>query len=115
MHTSNRQQLAPQAAHRRRPLQPEGTSRHARHQTPRPEPLSQHGRWSVDDVVVVRMFKETGDGKAKPALEIPLHLSDGDVERSCSFSAYLAFPSRRIARALLRVDGRLLYDEDPKT
>ena len=73
------------------------------------------GRWSVDDRVVVRKFKETGDGKAKPALEIPLHLSDGDVERSCSFSAYLAFPSRRIARALLRVDGRLLYDEDPKT
>jgi hypothetical protein len=59
--------------------------------------------------------KKQATGRPKPALEIPFQLSDGDVERSCSFSAYLAFPSRRIARALLRVDGRLLYDEDPKT
>lgn len=69
----------------------------------------------VDDVIVVRKVSLTGDGKAKPHVEIPFQLSDGDVERPCTFSAYYAPPRLRIKRALLRVDGRLLYDEDPKT
>jgi hypothetical protein len=62
----------------------------------------------VDDVEVVRRYSTTGT-KDEPAVEIPFELSDGDAVRHCTFMAY--YGAVWIERAVLTVDGRLLYDE----
>ena len=63
----------------------------------------------VDDVVVTRKYSPTGDGVEAPTVEVPFQLADGDAQLPCTFAAYYATWS--IKRALLTVDGRVLYDE----
>lgn len=70
----------------------------------------------VDEAVVVRRNLPAGKEKGRQYFELPFQLADGDNTRLCTFTAY----SRKsvilqIARAVLTVDGQLLYDEAPKT
>ena len=74
-------------------------------------------RWAgilqVDDVIVARRVLPTkGWMTGGPTVEIPFQLSDGDAARQCTFSAYYGTPT--ITRAVLTVNGRLLYDEGPQ-
>jgi hypothetical protein len=64
----------------------------------------------VDDVVVVRKLRPPGKKEeGEPNVEKEFQLSDGDVVRQCTFMAY--YGAVWIERAVLTVDGRLLYDE----
>ena len=66
----------------------------------------------VDDVEIDRKFAPTAEKQGDPDVEIEFQLDDGDASRPSTFRAYYATWS--ITRAALTVDGRLLYDEDPK-
>jgi hypothetical protein len=73
-----------------------------------------YGFWSVtllvDDVVVARKSWKEGTAERGTAnFELQFQLSDGDATRPCTFlvSGGLYW----ITRAVLTVDGRLLYDE----
>jgi hypothetical protein len=66
----------------------------------------------VDEAVVVRRALPSGKEKGRQYFELPFQLPDGGSSRPCTFTAY----SRKsvvlqIARAVLTVDGQVLYDE----
>jgi hypothetical protein len=70
----------------------------------------------VDDVLVGRKYRGTITKEKRLIYEFQFQLSDGDAERRSTFSAHYDPASSRsglrIMRALLTIDGRLLYDED---
>lgn len=70
----------------------------------------------VDEVEVVRKDYYSGQKKGRAYHELPFQLADGDRTRPCAFTAlYKKSVVVHIARAVLTVDGQLLYDEDPET
>jgi hypothetical protein len=64
---------------------------------------------SVDDEVVTRRFWPNSADEGAPTVEIPFELADGNAAHPCTFSAY--YGTWKIKRAVLTVDGRVLYDD----
>ena len=85
---------------------------HAQHLiTYRPSPWD--FRLYVDDVLVGRKL-EGATTKEGALVEFQFQVSDGDTTRPGTFSALYRISSG-LERATLTVDGRVLYDEAPKT